>query len=977
MTPDPDRHARLKQLFDEVCDSPDPRARLQALRAQGVDEATLTELDTLLGHVGRPTQFAQPVAAAAAQWLDDSLQPGDRLGAWTLVRTLGHGGMGRVFLAERSDGHYEQQAAIKLLLGWSGPEALALLKRERQILAGLNHPHIAPLLDGGTTAAGQPYLVMAYVEGLAVDAHCAQARANLTQRLALFDSVCAAVAYAHRQLVIHCDLKPSNVLVTAEGRAMLLDFGIARLQGQPEVAAAALTPGYASPEQRAGLPPGMASDIYSLGRLLDALLQPIADSHRRGVELAAVVARATAAQPAQRYASVADLQLDLQRLLAHRPLAGWRHRRGYVLGKLLRRRWPWALAGTAALVMGLGFLLRLSTERDRALQAEQQATRAATAADASATRARQAETAALAAEQQARADQARALAAEARALQQRDRAVAAEQRSARDRDRAVQEERRASLEAATTRETSRFLMSLFTGADPKLTGQPDLPASILLDQGRQRLAQEMDQDRAVRARLQMVLGDVYERMGRNGDAIAAFTDAAAAFAAPEVQQPLAEADALRRLALAQSNAGQFEAAEAPARRALALRERIDGRDLGSIADAANRLGIVLMNQRRFDEAAGHLERALQLRIRTAGADDPNTASTLHNLARMNHLRGHLRTAEAQFRRSLESKRRTLKPSDGRLLGSLEALGLVLSDLQHHAEAERLLREAVDGWLAVYGPDNDNVAIGRQRLGRVLLAAGRLPQARNELEDALRIKARAGSAASVAATVVRADRARLLEAEGALPEAEAEWRAVLARLLPVAPELTVAGAQHGLARTLWQLGRSDEAAPLLAQAQQTRASRLPADNPERLRGQLLAGELAVVRRDLAAADGLVSEVDAALGRPQAEPDQTALRLDLMALRGRAAAAAGQSRPAADWLSQAWRGERAWRGSVLPQMLPLGLDLLAALRASGQPQAVQALLADLQRCAAGQAADSPWRRQLTQGIFALPEEMSRLR
>jgi len=287
------------------------------------------------------------------------------------VRPLGEGGMGRVFLAERSDGHYQQQAAIKLLLGWSGPQALERLTRERQLLARLNHPHIAKLLDGGTTSSGQPYLVMEYAAGDTIDAWCAEQRLPLAARLVLFMSVCDAVAHAHRHLVVHCDIKPANVLVNAEGRVMLLDFGIAQSQDQDSQAPAGMTVGYASPEQTAGQAPGLPSDIYSLGRLLETLVRPVAASHRQGDELAAIVARATARAPEQRYDSAGALQRELQRLLAHRPITALQGRRAYALRKGLRRHWPWALAGVATLALTavLAGQLMLQVQRTRAAEA--------------------------------------------------------------------------------------------------------------------------------------------------------------------------------------------------------------------------------------------------------------------------------------------------------------------------------------------------------------------------------------------------------------------------------------------------------------------------------------------------------------------------------------------------------------------------------------------------------------------------------
>ncbi|MED5620244.1 serine/threonine-protein kinase [Ideonella sp. BN130291] len=364
-------YQRLKALFDAVCDSGSADEARAALQRMGAAADTVEQVLDLLRHDTLHTRFGAPVAALAAGVLGSSLQPGDRCGAWTLQRELGRGGMGRVFLAERSDGHYQQRAALKLLLGWSSPQALERLARERQILASLNHPNIARLLDGGATPDGQPFLVMEYADGVPLDTHCASAGAGLAARLALFASVCEAVDYAHRHLVIHCDIKPSNVLVDAEGRVKLLDFGIAQLQGQADDADApvAMTPRYASPEQRAGRLPGVATDVYSLGRLLDELLQPLALPPADRLELAAVIAKATREEPEQRYLSVQAFAADLQRYRLHRPVSAMVGQPLYLLRKLLRRRWPLLLAATTtvlALSIGLGVAL---WQRQRAEQA--------------------------------------------------------------------------------------------------------------------------------------------------------------------------------------------------------------------------------------------------------------------------------------------------------------------------------------------------------------------------------------------------------------------------------------------------------------------------------------------------------------------------------------------------------------------------------------------------------------------------------
>ncbi|HSA57829.1 MAG TPA: serine/threonine-protein kinase, partial [Gemmatimonadaceae bacterium] len=204
----------------------------------------------------------------------------DRVGAYRVIRELGRGGMGVVYLAARADGQFDQQVAIKLIGATNADDPLhRRFLAERQILAGLTHPNIARLLDGGITDDGRPYFVLEYVDGLPITAWCDAHRLDVRARLRLFADVCAAVQHAHQNLVIHRDLKPTNILVSHDGRVHLLDFGIAKLI-DPTLAAAsatrhelrAMTPEYASPEQVRGDPLTTASDIYSLGVLLYVLL---------------------------------------------------------------------------------------------------------------------------------------------------------------------------------------------------------------------------------------------------------------------------------------------------------------------------------------------------------------------------------------------------------------------------------------------------------------------------------------------------------------------------------------------------------------------------------------------------------------------------------------------------------------------------------------------------------------------------------
>lgn len=302
---------------------------------------------------------------------------GSRLGAWRLTREIGRGGMGAVYLAERDDGAYQQQAAIKLIrAGWDSDALMQRFRAERQILAGLNHPNIASLLDGGLSREGKPFLVLEYVQGVEFASYCNQHNLGINARLRLFLTVCAAVSYAHTRLVVHRDLKPANILVNETGQVKLLDFGIAKLidpaAGISESTTRMFTPECAAPEQIRGETASTGVDVYALGVLLftaltgrrpysaanttpaayeqailtqepqrpssaaltpqpeaeglRALAQPfgLTPSHLsknlRG-DLDAIILKALRKEPEQRYGTVAEFARDIERHLARLPVS--------------------------------------------------------------------------------------------------------------------------------------------------------------------------------------------------------------------------------------------------------------------------------------------------------------------------------------------------------------------------------------------------------------------------------------------------------------------------------------------------------------------------------------------------------------------------------------------------------------------------------------------------------------------------------
>lgn len=391
------RWARLEDLFAQAVER-SGSARAEYLRdACGDDTELLIELETLLrAHDESGPMDAGPVPrpVEAMTLPRASLDPGTCLGAWRISELLGRGGTGEVYAAARIDESFAQRAALKLLRA-DAVGQLARFHAERRILAKLEHAGIARLLDGGVAPDGRPYTVIEFVQGVSLHAYCMAQKSSLRERLDLFLQVCDAVAFAHRNLVIHRDLKSANTLVDAHGTVKLLDFGIAKLLDanaadlDADMTLAPFTPDYAAPEQLSGQQITTATDIYSLGVLLFELLtdaRPLQIAGQRSLlalqlaheraptvpsqiaqanaaapiqaralrgDLDAIIAKCLRKEPAHRYATVNELAVDLHRHLRHQPVQARSGARSYMLGRFVRRHWL-ALGATAILIVTLG-----------------------------------------------------------------------------------------------------------------------------------------------------------------------------------------------------------------------------------------------------------------------------------------------------------------------------------------------------------------------------------------------------------------------------------------------------------------------------------------------------------------------------------------------------------------------------------------------------------------------------------------------
>ncbi len=394
--------ARVTALFHEACARP-PSERERWLANQCDDPTIRREVQAMLrAYETNPEFMEQPVAELPREVESllgvREIAVGRRIGPYDLLSELGRGGMGEVFAAVRADGHYDQKVALKLVrAGYATAGVVERFRAERQILAGLEHPNIARLIDGGTTDAGMPYLVMELVDGVPIDAFCRARALTVNERLQLFLHVCAAVQYAHQRLVIHRDIKPANILITANGVPKLLDFGIAKVLdpdgNTSETMLRPFTPEYASPEQVRGEPASTATDVYALGVVLYGLLtgrSPYAIETRTHGELAAAITgleperpsaavmrprrdaggelppsprlkrqlrgdldaillKALRKEPEKRYASAEQLAEDIRRHLDGRPVAARKGTWNYHVGKFARRHRT--VVAAAALVL--------------------------------------------------------------------------------------------------------------------------------------------------------------------------------------------------------------------------------------------------------------------------------------------------------------------------------------------------------------------------------------------------------------------------------------------------------------------------------------------------------------------------------------------------------------------------------------------------------------------------------------------------
>ncbi len=712
-----------RQAFlDESCaDDPELRSQLEGMLA--ADEGAEARLDHLIQDAAR--QATGPAGSEPP-----------RIGPYRVLREIGRGGMSTVYLAERDDQHFRQRVAVKVLrFGAENREMQLHLRRERQILAGLDHRHIAKLLDGGNTDDGLPYFVMDYVEGEPIDAYCDRHGLTVDERLELFLDVCSAVRYAHANLVIHRDLKPSNLLVTEDGTVKLLDFGIAKLlESEPADQALALptelavptatgwmllTPEYASPEQVRGLPLTVASDVYALGILLYELLtrtRPYVIDRRGGVEIERTIRETRPERPSTRVRQAGVLQAA----------ASGGENRGLLPAEgspeKLRRRLLGDLDNIA--------LKALRKEPDRRYgSVEQLAEDLRRHLDGLPVRARP-DTLRYRMGKFVRRNRRGVTAALVAVLVFVGMVGFYTHRLALERDRALREEREA-------RQIATLLTSLFDGADPEQARGEAITARELLDVGAVTLRAELVEQPELKARLLDRIAGIYLRLGLFDQTAALLDESEDLRGRLFAGDHLAVAAGLRLRGLWHQEQGEYTEAEALLRRSLEMRRRLLGPEHAEVAAGLTDLGELFFARVDYDQARELFTRALAMR-RRLGSPDPEVATSLHNVAAVFYTTGETPAALPLLEEALEIQLRSFDEVHPEVATTFSTLGSVYSRSGDVDRAREHFRRALEIRRQIYGDDHPIVARSLTNLGYFLDARGEHEGAEPVLREAVDI-----------------------------------------------------------------------------------------------------------------------------------------------------------------------------------------------------------------------------------------------
>jgi serine/threonine-protein kinase len=802
----------LQQILDEAQTLP-PHERLRFIREECAADSDLYA-NAMHELESRQQWFGADGAAAPESPENAAVDlTGERIGPYRIVRSLGRGGMGEVFLAERADEQFQQQVAIKLVRrGLLSRHVQGRLKLERQILATLDHPNIARLFDGGTTTDGTPYIVMEYVDGEPIDIYCDSRSLSVEQRLRLFQIVCSAVHRAHQNLIVHRDLKPSNILVARDGAPKLLDFGIAKMLDDRQMMHTmavtqhdyrVLTPDHASPEQIRGDPITTASDTYVLGVVLYELLcgckpftlkgnrlgdleraiceeTPPAPSmvvqaredaagiaRQRGTsparlrrELAGdldnIVAMAMRKEAERRYSSVEQFAADVDRHLQGMPVLARADAWSYRAGKFLKRHALVTGLAAAFVALLIGFSVTTYVQSERIAEER---------------------------------DVARA---------ERTRAQTAQQRAEAVKD---------------------FLIESFRLADPSHARGKEITAREILDQGAARITEELGAQPDLQATLLDTIGSVYLSLDLPADAQPLIEQGLAVRRRLLGDKHVDVASSLYNLTRVYEKKGDLKTAEALAVDSLAINALLTGPDSIETAGSLCRLGVLQHARGDQSGAEDNLKECLRIRIARLGRDHEQLTIPLDTLARLAQDRRDFVMAERLYREAVAIDLRHHREKHPQYVRHLHNLATVLHARGDLDAAEPLYRETVELFREILGPQHSETVDGSGNLGRLLEDRGRFDEAQQIYSTALAASRKAHPEPHVDVGNLLSDLGRLALARKQYKEAEQRLREALQiyrATLPSGHSLT-AGALTNLGRAQLELNRPRDAEETLQRA----------------------------------------------------------------------------------------------------------------------------------------------------------------
>ncbi len=748
---------RVMELLDATLAEP-PESRPAFLeRACGDDEKLRRELESLLeleeeaeGFLPEP---AVPLDAGSILGAGSTLEKGKRIGPYRILDLLGRGGMGAVYRAVRQD-DFEKQVALKLLQRDLVSETtVRRFHNERQILARLEHPSIARLLDGGTTRDGRPFLVMEYVEGVPIDEYCDAHQLSTRKRLGLFLRVCSALAFAHQNLVVHRDLKPGNILITPEGLPKLLDFGIAKLlddegalrrdlthgQEQP------MTPRFASPEQVMRQPITTASDIYSLGSLLYRLLVgrlPCGLESCRFGEIAWRIVEQEALKPSLVAGRIEEIETTTG-IKRWTPESVSRTRGGDI--DKLRR----SLAGDVDAIL----LKSLRKEPQHRYGSVEQLTEDIRKHLVGLPVGARKGTLVYRTGKFFQRHRWELCLAAVVLLVMTGLLVREKQRLETERQRAVR--------------VTGVLRGLLNVADPDRRDDAHMIQS--LERARDELT-VLEAEPELLAQLLATLGRIHHALGHSEKALEVSRESLQLWQRERPDDLSGLAARHNNLGALHLDRGDYDAAEASLREALGLRDQL-GDESPNFVVNLNNLASILLDRGAYDEAERLYRRGLEIRERLLGRDDPQVSSSLRSLGALLHARGDFEAAEPMLREALAIRLRAYGPDHTDVASVLDLLGRVRFAQGEYWEAERHFQRALEIFRQRLDSDHADIAWSERNLGLLLLVEGDVAAARVILTRALDMLRRAKPAGHWRVAAVKSDLGSLLTEEGRFEEAE--------------------------------------------------------------------------------------------------------------------------------------------------------------------------------------------------------------